>query len=133
MPANFLWKETNDEFLYGTFKITVDISLNGLLRKFPLRLFQPFRSFLAEAIQVATMNQLFRMLTHKNYENLDFKETNGRFDKNIFKNNDVIKQRFSEARIATLSLISYRTTEWNRLLFERSRDADEAKFIKEYQ
>lgn len=121
----------------GFFQCTVELSLNGLLRKYPElgRRRPTFRGFLTEAIREAIKIQIYRRLTHSNYEHLDWKEndTHKKPPKNLFAVQNPLKISWDLIEMVHVSLLSIQTTHWIKILYDRMRDEDEKNFIARYQ
>ncbi|HXU95474.1 MAG TPA: hypothetical protein VFP45_03460 [Candidatus Nitrosotalea sp.] len=148
LPTTFIWKHDLLPNAGTYFKITIELSIQGLIRKFPVhrRTLIPgeslsFQEFIAWAIKEAIENQVFRRLTHENYENLYFEDQeNAREHLNEFDfrnignlNNFPIQMQWSSTRSGVFNIISYPVPVWLSLLNDRNRDLRERNFIIKFQ
>lgn len=149
LPTSFLWKHDPVLPTSGTFfRITIELSLQGLIRKFPVNRKNiipgeslSFQQFIGYAIQEAIENQVFRRLTHENYENLYFEDQeNAREHLNNFDFNQAgnlrnfpIRMQWSSTKSGVFNIVSYPTPVWLSLLNDRNRDLRERNFILKFQ
>lgn len=148
LPSSFLWMGDIAPSVGTYFKVTIELSIQGLIRKFPVHRTTiipgealSFQEFIAFAIKEAIENQVFRRLTHENYENLYFEDQeNARqhldeFDfQNItnFQRFPITMQWFS-TKSGVFNIVSYPTPVWLKALNDRNRDLRERNFIVKFQ
>lgn len=150
LPTSFLWKHDPEPLpSSGTFfRITIELSLQGLIRKFPVnrKTIIPgeslsFQDFIGFAIKEAIENQVFRRLTHENYENLYFEDqekarehlNNFNFQEEQNLRNFPIRMQWSSTKSGVFNIVSYPTPVWLSLLNDRNRDLRERNFILKFQ
>ena len=136
-PTIFRWKPKNPnenvKTIEGTFRCIIDLSISGLLRKYPIYSNGlSFQKFVAKAIKQSFINQIHRRLTNENYESLDIDESISKDKIDLF-NTDAIQPEWNSINSANFSLISYPTSTWIKNLFDRERNADEKRFISQFQ
>lgn len=145
LPTRFYWKDalgSDDSY----FRIQVELSLQGLLRKFPVAIsqtigFLDFNTFVMNAFKEGIENEVFKRVTNENYEGLEFQE----LDKNQiraklhnFKDlrndpNFPIQMQWSTTLSAVFNLISYPINYWLDILNTRNRNLYDRAYILKYQ
>lgn len=145
LPTSFLWKNSlASELSY--FRIQVELSLQGLLRKFPVAISQnlghlSFNTFVMHAFKEAIENEVFKRVTNENYEGLQFEEldkTQIQAKLQNFKEsrNDPdfpIQMQWNDTLSAVFNLISYPINYWLDILNTRNRNLYDRAFILKYQ
>lgn len=148
LPTTFIWRQELLPSVGTFFKITIELSLQGLIRKFPVHRgtivpgqLLTFQQFIARAIKEAIENQVFRLLTHENYENLFFEDQeNARVHLNEFDFENVgnlrnfpITMQWASTKSGVFNIVSYPTPVWLSALNDRNRDLRERNFIIKFQ
>lgn len=133
----FRWKSKQPDVekrnLEGSFRCTVDLSINGLMRKYAIYSNgSTFAEFVSAAIKQAFINQIHRRLTSENYEALDLDEGAERSKIDLFSTT-AITPEWNNINSANFSLLSYPTSIWLKNLFDRARNSDEKAFIQKFQ
>lgn len=148
LPTTFLWRHEANPTTGTFFKITIELSIQGLIRKFPVHrgtIIQgqllSFQQFIGYAIKEAIENQVFRLLTHENYENLYFEDQeNARQHLNEFDfenpgnlRNFPITMQWALTKSGVFNIVSYPIAKWLAALNDRNRDLRERNFIIKFQ
>jgi len=129
----------------GFFNIIIELSLQGLLRKYAEALrTQPgltFRAFIKAAIKASIENQFYRRITNENYESLQFEESDRskireqleKYDLNGDNENFPIQMHWEATQSGVFNMISYPINTWLENLNSRNRDLRERSLIKTFQ
>lgn len=146
LPTTFFWKKNlGSENAY--FRIQIELSLQGLLRKFAVArgntIGLTFQHFVKDAIKEGIENEVFKRVTNENYEHLDFGDVSianirkklQNFNQ-ILKNADPdfpIQMQWNNALSGVFNLISYPINYWLDNLNTRNRNLYDRAYILKYQ
>ena len=137
LPTNLTFRGTLSQGtsnIAGNFTCLIELSLSGLYRKFLTNANgRDFREFLADAIKRFILIQVYKRLTSGDYENLNLEEGLTPITEGLLLKTRAIKTKWLLTRVAHFSLISYKTSEWIKILNDRSRDEDDREFILDFQ
>lgn len=147
LPTDFLWRGDTITTTSSYFRITVEISIQGLLRKYAEHLRRTiivpngFKIFVKEAFKEAIEIQVLRRITGENYEELYWDTDNKSEIRSRLENFDIrrpnrnspIMMHWKDASSGVFNLLSFPTPIWLDILNQRNRDPRDRQFILKFQ